>query len=184
MPGNIRLIIGPMFSQKTTCLTGYIHRYRSIGRTVLVVNHASDVRYGRNSLCTHDGTSVPCRMRHDLQGLRNEPDYADASSIFIEEGQFFDDLAPFCKDAAGLDGKEVIVAALVATFDRKMFPSVAELIPYADHIEHRTALCCVCRDGTPAPFTKRTTAIEGCLVGGSESYAAVCGLHHGSPHRD
>jgi hypothetical protein len=52
--GYISLIIGCMFSQKTTELLRRVRRYKSIGYKVLVVNYIGDNRYGKDCVSSHD----------------------------------------------------------------------------------------------------------------------------------
>ena len=51
--GSIHLILGCMFSGKTTELVRNIKRFRSIGRTTMVINYHLDNRYGENTVSTH-----------------------------------------------------------------------------------------------------------------------------------
>ena len=60
--------------------------------------------------------------------------------IGIDEGQFFENLVPFCEEMANT-GKCVIVAALDGTFERKPFGSVLELIPLSESVTKLDAVC-------------------------------------------
>ena len=69
----------------------------------------------------------------------------------------------------------MILAGLDGDFQQRPFGELFSVLPMADSVLKLCALCMGCRDGTPGPFTKRcveSTAQE--LVGGSESYKAVC----------
>ena len=71
------------------------------------------------------------------------------------------------------NGKTVIIAALDATFQRKPFGSILELIPVAEKVIKLTAVCAVC--GADASFTQRmVSSSEVKLIGGAESYRPVC----------
>jgi thymidine kinase len=52
----------------------------------------------------------------------------------IDEGQFFDDVAPFAEHAANC-GKVVIVAALDATCVRTMFETIVALMPKCEKVK-------------------------------------------------
>lgn len=52
--GNIQLILGCMFSGKTSELIRRIQRYKSIQKKVLFVNYIEDTRYKNNSNNTND----------------------------------------------------------------------------------------------------------------------------------
>jgi thymidine kinase len=81
-------------------------------------------------------------------------------------------------------GKIVIASGLISTGERKPFGDVLELMLIADCIEHRTALCKKCRDGTEAPFSSRcknqnqiqngSTIID---VGAADKYEPLCRTH-------
>lgn len=54
MSGTIELILGPMFSGKTTELLRRIRRHAAARKTCLLVKHSSDDRYGSALVTTHD----------------------------------------------------------------------------------------------------------------------------------
>jgi len=56
----------------------------------------------------------------------------------------------------GNDGKHVLVSALDATFQRKPFLNVLEVIPLAENVIKLTAVCSDCHKS--ASFTKRLSA--------------------------
>lgn len=71
------------------------------------------------------------------------------------------------------EGKIVIVAALDATFQRKAFGDILNLLPIAEKIIKLSAVCVVC--ASDAAFTQRmTTSNEIELIGGGEIYRPVC----------
>lgn len=170
--GQIQLIMGPMFSCKTTELLRRFRRYRLAGKKCILLKYADDMRYNDTvapeTLFTHDRvseTAVPVRNLYDI-------DISDYDVICIDEGQFMKDLVQFCEEMAH-KGKVVVVAGLDGSYMRKPFPNIAELIPLADQIEKLTAVCLRC--GRDAPFTKRITKhTEFQLIGGAESYEARC----------
>ena len=178
--GTIRLIVGCMWSSKTTALTSQLRRYLQIGKRVLVVNHATDTRYGHDVVSTHDQLVFPCMMRADLLGLLGTPEFQQADAIFVDEIQFFPDAREFCLAAAETHGKDVVVAGLNGGFMRNAFQSVGDLLPVADEIVLLKALCSVCRDGTEAMFTLRKpeTRHSPVMVGGTDMYEAVCRRHY------
>ena len=55
--GSIKLIIGCMYSGKTSELIREYNKWKSINKTVLIINFAEDERYGKdNFLYSHDKT--------------------------------------------------------------------------------------------------------------------------------
>ena len=182
---SIKIIIGPMFSGKTTALLDAIEKYKQISKRIIAINHSSDTRYGSNYLCTHDGLKVACLMRFELMGFLDTPCYNDADVIIIDEGQFYPDCREFCLIASERDGKDIVVAALNGDYMRQAFSSVSSLLPIATDIQFTKALCMVCKDGTPGIFSKRIVDIKSInYIGGSESYITVCRKHFCQSNQD
>ena len=55
MNTRIEIILGCMFSGKSTELLRRCNRYHAIGKTIILINHALDTRTD-DSIQTHDGT--------------------------------------------------------------------------------------------------------------------------------
>ena len=94
--GKFELIIGCMFSGKTTELLRRYNRYKIGGKKCLLIKHSSDNRYSDSFISTHDkilkeALSISCLEKVD--NLINNYDV-----IFIDEIQFFKDAIKFCKD--------------------------------------------------------------------------------------
>ena len=169
---SLVLIIGCMFSGKTTELISRVERHLAIKRKVLVVNHASDTqRSGQGVIKTHSGRSISCCYA----GFIKDVDFAEYDIIAINEGQFFPDLEEAVHELLSLK-KEVIVSGLDADFKREVFSEMMRLVPHATELVKTTALCAVCRDGTPAIYSKRKnkTTEERVLIGGDDDYIPVC----------
>ena len=82
-----------MFSGKTTELVRNIKRFRSIGRTTMVMDYHLDNRYGENTVSTHDSIDVDAYMINNLNNVHSNNKlkniYNKSKYIFINEGQFF-----------------------------------------------------------------------------------------------
>lgn len=188
--GTLQLIVGPMFSGKSTELLRQIHRNRSIGRTVLVVNHAQNQRYNSTGLTTHDAEFVPAEedcvrteQLHDLLDVTSplHAAFQRADMVVIEELQFFADAYETVTHIVRHTTKCIVAAGLIADYRREPFGDVLRLMPYADQITHLRGLCCLCRDGTPGPFTRRRTrhaAEPTMLVAAADVYEVVCRRHY------
>jgi thymidine kinase len=180
-PGELHLIMGPMFSSKTTTLISKLDRH-TLGQTVLAINHELDTRYSMHGLRTHDGKSFPCVRLSSLQMIFDHPQYHAADCVSIDESQFFSDLVPSVKRMVEVDHKIVYVAGLSGSFRRELFGHMHELIPWADSVTLLNAVCMDCRDGTtPGLFSKLIIPKGGngndVLIGGSNQYKAVCRKH-------
>ena len=67
--GYLEIILGPMFSGKTTLLIQHYKKFSYIGKNVAVVNYVDDVRYHESLLSTHDKIMIPCIFAKTLQEL-------------------------------------------------------------------------------------------------------------------
>ncbi|RLN97211.1 hypothetical protein BBJ28_00004587 [Nothophytophthora sp. Chile5] len=93
-------------------------------------------------LSTHDKVFMEAMAVQTLADVRPFLDECDV--IGIDEGQFYPDLVEFCQDAANM-GKVVVVAALDATFERKV-RSVVVCVSFAAARGYRSLLCAMyCR---------------------------------------
>ncbi|KZV31347.1 thymidine kinase-like [Dorcoceras hygrometricum] len=181
-PGEVHVILGPMFAGKTTALLRRVMAEVTNGRSVAIVKSSKDNRYADDAVVTHDGTKFPCWALSDLSSFKlrfGKDAYDKLDVIGIDEAQFFDDLYTFCIEAADLDGKTVVVAGLDGDYLRKSFGSVLDIIPLSDTVTKLTARCEAC--GRRAFFTlRKTNATETELVGGADIYMPVCRLHYGA----
>lgn len=167
--GQIQVILGPMFSGKSTELMRRVRRFQIAQYKCLVIKYAKDTRYS-NSFSTHDRNTMDalpaCLLRDTAQ------EALGAAVIGIDEGQFFPDVVEFCEAMANA-GKTVIVAALDGTFQRKAFGTILNLVPLAESVVKLTAVCMECF--REAAYTKRLgleKEVE--VIGGADKYHSVC----------
>jgi thymidine kinase len=183
--GNyLKLIIGPMFSSKSSSLLKEINRYKYITNKILVINHKLDKKRhsnGNGNLRTHDSESVESLMLESLAELNNNNNYNNADIILIDEGQFFNDLYTFIKNELQKNTKKIyIVAGLSSDFNMNPIGDIIKLIPLADDIIKLSALCIYCKDGTNANFTQLKVPNENkgnFCVAGIDKYEPVCRFH-------
>ena len=181
--GSLSVTVGCMFAGKSTLAVSTVRRWRSLDKNVLVLKHARDTRYGENtSMFTHDTPIAPvdCQPVEVLMPVLEERSFQKAQVVVIEEAQFFPDLYDFCLAACDVHGKQVYVFGLDGMATREPFGQMCQLCPIADSFVKIGALCQMCKDGTKAAFTValRTIPESGVLIGGGESYAAVCRRHY------
>jgi len=168
--GSLHVVLGPMFSGKTTRLIHIYHARKYIGKKIAVINYSEDKRYHTKMLSTHDQVMIPCIQISQLAGF----DCSPYDSILINEGQFFGDLYTHVLDYVEKYDKEVYIFGLDGDYLRNKFGSVLDLIPYSDSVEKLTALCSTCRDGTLAHFSHRLTGELEQLVIGADNYNSLC----------
>ena len=171
---SLTLVLGSMFSGKTEALMRRVRRYKAIGWGVLVVNSHLDTRVEKvQQVRSHDGRGHAAVMAESLSNL----DVSEYPVVAIDEAQFFSDLVTAVHSWLA-QGKHVILSGLNGDFQRRPIGHMLELIPEADEVVWKRALCAVCRDGTLASFSKRLTRDKAVVVaGGSEAYMAVCRKH-------
>ena len=179
MCARLEIIMGSMFSGKTSELIRRLKRHRIIHRKILVVNSYKDCRNDGDVLQTHDRDTFACIKTVTLMFILGTDDYRSSDVIAVDEAQFygFGDLYEFVQQALR-DDKHVLVAGLDGDFQQRTFGELFSLIPLADEVTKLTALCMECLDGTLGPFTKRIiddSTQE--LIGDTNMYRAVCRKH-------
>ena len=176
--GRIEVIIGCMFSGKSSEIIRLIHRYSTINKKLLILNHALDKRYGDSVISSHDKVQVGCKQVSSLNPLIKTKDYTECEVIIIEEGQFFKDLFEFVTLSADKYNKIVIVSGLDGDYKRQPFGDILRLIPHAEVVKKLSALCVVCNNGMEANFTKRLVDSEELELIGTTEYRPTCRYHY------
>lgn len=190
---GLELIIGCMFSGKSTELLKRVRHHKLLGRSVLCITHSCDNRYSStNDIVTHD------KVRHESSLHTTKLSSIDSKTldemqvICIEEAQFFPDLYEIVKRWT-IDQsfeKIIIVCGLDGDYLANPFIDLLKLIPLADSVSKLSALCMDCCDGTAANFSKRIIPFSSSsssddndekeyrlLVGDSDIYRSVCRRH-------
>lgn len=197
--GNyLKLIIGPMFSSKSSYLLSEINKMKHITDKILVINSILDKErhndtynefkfHWQGVIKTHDNEILPALMVNKLQDLKDNPffksKYIHADIIIIDEAQFYEDLYIFIESELNnnFNNKKFIIAGLSSDFNMKPIGDIIKLIPIADDIVKLSALCLYCKDGTPANFTrliKKQTNVESNVLVGSKNYYEPCCRTH------
>lgn len=175
---RIEIIVGSMFSGKSTELIRRCHRYECIGQKVLIINSILDTRCNNNEIQTHNNQTHNAIKVDKLLHI-NDDIVINSDVIGIDEAQFFEDLPDFLIKIEQFN-KIIIVAGLDGDFNRKVFGKILECIPLADNITKLNAMCSICKDGTPAIFSKKLDCNDKTLidVGAIDKYVAVCRQHY------
>ncbi len=168
--GYLELILGPMFSGKTTKLIKYYQKYDAMGKNVAVINHIYDKHLSNNTLSSHDNVEIPCSYSNTL----NEELWMDADIVLINEGQFFDDVVPAVTNMVEGYGKHVYVCGLDGDYRRCKFGKLLDLIPLCDRVEKLFGECSMCNDKTSAIFSHRVSDEQTQIVVGSSNYMPLC----------
>ena len=172
--GFLELVIGPMFSGKTSTILELERMYNLSNLKTCVINYAEDTRYSDEYLSTHDKVMIPCVNSLTISGVLTKNVIDEHDVFLINEGQFFADLYDSVVELVEEHGKIVHVCGLDGDFKRNGFVEIIKLIPLADKITKKTAICMSCKDGTPALFCHRISKETEVKVIGSDNYIPVC----------
>lgn len=191
--GYLEIILGSMYSGKTSRLVEIYKKCQFCNISVSVINHSIDNRYDDELLSTHDKIKIPCIKTDKLMDIytecidnelqldefntitrvKDKLKISKSEVILINEGQFFPDLYEFVSKLLN-DEKKVYVCGLDGDFERKKFGQILEIIPLCDNIYKLTSLCSLCKNGNKGIFSMRLTNETEQTVVGSENYIPVC----------
>ena len=180
--GYLELIIGPMFSGKTSKLIEIYKQCEFCNISISAINYIGDTRYSDTMISSHDMKMIPCMQGASIRDIRNNGvngDYNTAKLnnsdvILINEGQFFCDIVEHVEYWVEKCKKRVYVCGLDGDFKRNPIGNLLGLIPMCDKVNKLTALCSNCKDGTRAIFSYRVTDEKEQIVIGSSNYIPVC----------
>ena len=170
----LEIILGPMFSGKTSKLAEIYKQCMFCNIPVAVINFALDTRYHDTMMSTHDKHMIPCIQTMLLAPIWDtNAQVRGADVILINEGQFFEDLYPAVESMLKA-GKKIYISGLDGDFQRKKFGQILDLIPLCDKVTKLTSLCSICKTGEPGIFSMRLTSETQQTLIGSDNYAPVC----------
>jgi thymidine kinase len=187
--GYLEIILGPMFSGKTTMLIELYNKYNEKTKNfmnynsednieiyedikVAVINYSKDKRYHETMLSTHDQVMIPCTFADNLNDVINTREIIDADVVLINEGQFFPDLFENVIIMVENMNKNVHVCGLDGDYNRNKFGQLLDLIPYCNNVLKLSSKCSICYHN--ASFTHRKTDEQEQIVIGTDSYIPLC----------
>lgn len=167
--GKLNVIIGPMYSGKTSELLSRYFRYKVAGKKCLLIKFENDDRYEKDKIVTHNLFKQDAITCNKLEIYDNK--VKDYDIILIDEIQFYPDAHIFCDKWAN-EGKIIEASGLNGDYRRKPFEQISLLIPLCDNIKHLVAVDK--KDGNDAPFTCRLSDDnQQTLIGGNDIYQAM-----------
>lgn len=191
--GHLTLIIGNMFSGKTTVLRETLGKYLNLGLTVCYINTKKDIRTSRNGngkFSTHSALNLSSDKLTDfkLDKLSDFTPYLEEYQVIgIDESHFFGEtlvstVLEWVKDY----NKCVVISILSGTSDRKPFSNnPLDLFSEADErklVDNAFCSCCWTEDKKiiQAPFTSRLIHDDDSELkaGGHDTYIPTCRRHH------
>jgi len=188
---RIELIIGPMFSGKTSLLIAKMERFTRAHKKCVIIKHADDTRYSEQFICTHnhhvcDDIPTLCAdaINADIIGKT-----AEYNVIGIDELHLFDHGITTNQNittSVGIieqfasRGQIVIITGLDSNYNRDPFAIVSLACTRASNIIKCLAVCAC---GADAIFTRRIRADSEYVaseVGGCDKYEPCCAAcYHG-----
>ena len=168
--GYLELIVGPMFSGKTTRLIEIYNKYQQ--KNVIAVNYSQDKRYSDTMLSSHDKKMIPCLFADNLNSILENPDITNSKVILINEGQFFPDIYNSVIKLVEEFNKKVYVCGLDGDFQRNLFGDLLKLVPLCDNIVKLRSNCDRCDN--EASFSHRLTTESKQVVIGNNNYVPLC----------
>ncbi len=194
---HLEIIIGTMFSGKSTELIRRVNRYEVAGKKVQLFKPILDDRYSRDHVASHDGLKRTVTYVYDLDDLKRK--YEPSIGVLgVDEPQFLESgIVDFTEEHVRRGGIAV-VSPLLKDFLDNYFVfkdgklDTSEFVRRADHVTYLKALCTyqvensqdnVCGDEA----TRVQRFIDGkvappdsplVLVGGKEAYAPRCRKHY------
>ena len=191
---SLEVTFGSMFSGKTTFLIEKMNKIITVknsnNETVaykgLLINSLKDSRKkSAFNVSTHSNLKLSPNPNITVANLTRldelDSDYiCYFDYIAIDESQFFDDLVETVKLWLTYT-KHIHCSGLVADTNKNKFGYLVDLIPFADHVEQKKAICVKCVNGfNKGVFTKKKNESneELILVSGKEDYYPVCGEHY------
>ena len=183
---SVDLIVGPMFSGKSTELLRRLVLYKEIftPKNVLYINCNIDDRSNKN-FSTHNSLI----KNSELDFLSKKVDINHLSEILnltenikvigIDEAQMFTDLYTNVMKLVEEKGIKVILSGLNSDCYRNDFGELYKFFSKCDTITKLNPFCKECKDSEvikPAIFSKRvqTENSDQIVIGGSDVYIPVC----------
>lgn len=178
--GSLQIIMGPMFSGKTTELINiYNQTCKTYGKEkCLALNYAMDKRYSDDHIVTHDQISIPCKSIFKLEDYFENNDnlvnISNASFIFINEAQFFDDLTYYVLNMKDIHHKHIVLCGLNLDFERKKFGQLYDLNIYANKTTYLQGKCNSPNCNYLSKYTHRLVENKKQILIGTNEYVPLC----------
>jgi len=171
--GSINLIIGGMYSGKSSRLIEKHKRFVIAKKKCIFIKYGNDTRYSIDKASTHSNITYPAISSIELFSIPEET-FHNVDVISIDEIQFFPDAVEFCELYAN-KGVILNVAGLDGKFDRSGFPRVLSLIPLSETVEKLNAVCMMCGyNASISMLIDEDSPKSEEMIGGVEKYMAVC----------
>lgn len=198
MVNTLDLIIGPMFSGKTSRLLQIARKIDQERDISFIIKPDFDKRYeeskDKTHIISHDGLKKECYIVGNLINFiieiekeinkRSESNQSiDHLWIIIDEGQFFENLREFCEKILSNSNinkiikVKIIVSGLDGDYKKQPIGEILSLIPISDSVLKLKGKCEYCDE--ESILSKRICkSVNQVLIGGNDLYKPTCRLHH------
>ena len=171
---------GAMGSSKTANAIMVQYNYHERGQNALMIKPCMDKRDGERIVGSRSGLSAPCIYMEEIGGV----DLSAYNCIIVDEAQFLTKAqVEQLVDIVDRRNIPVICYGLRADFQGNLFEGSAWLMAWADTIEEIKTVCWCGRKATcNARVVNGKVARQGeqIVLGGNESYVALCRKHWAS----
>lgn len=180
---TLDIIIGPMFAGKSCELIRRIRILKVLQKNYLVIKPSIDNRYEDsygNHIISHNYDKEHCIVLQCMNDIFDKLNN-NINTIFVDEGQFFNDLKETVIKLVEQHNINVVITGLDGDSNRNKFGQILDLIPYSTSCTKINACCVKCMDGTPAPFSYRkkiNQQNEQVLIGANDMYMSLCRKHY------
>ena len=183
---TLDIILGPMFAGKSCELIRRIRILKVLQKNYLVIKQSIDNRYeesnGGSHIISHNYDKEHCIVLQHMNDIFDKLNQNNnINTIFVDEGQFFDDLKEVVIRLVEEYHINVVITGLDGDSNRNKFGQILDLIPYCTSCTKINACCVKCMDGTPAPFSyrkKNNQPNEQILIGANDMYMSLCRKHY------
>ena len=166
MSSSLELIVGPVFSGKTTRLIERYNELTNSGKKCIAINYSSESSDGNNKMVSHDGLSIDCISMTNLdENLSYNSEFVQAEFVLINDAQFFNKLKISIRYLIIILKKNVILCGLDLDYKREKFCELMELASSANKIEFLRGKCSIEGCKLPSKFTDQI---------GTNKYIPVC----------
>ena len=168
---------GAMGSSKTANAIMVQYNYQERGQNALMLKPRLDSRDGERSVGSRSGLSAPCRYVEELDAI----DLTGCDCLIVDEAQFLTKAqVQRLVDIVDDRGIPVICYGLRADFQGNLFEGSHWLMAWADTIEEIKTVCWCGRKATTNARILNGKVVksgEQIVLGGNESYVALCRKH-------
>lgn len=188
--GYLKIIIGPMFSGKTSMLIDLYNEEKNNNyqmyklykikekNNILAINYDKDTRYGVNKIVSHDKQEIDCISVNNLEELSfyemDNHSLISSEFIFINEAQFFKGLKKWVLNEVENNNKNITLCGLDSDYKRNKFGELLDLIPHADSLIKLYGKCYKNNCKNKSLYTHRISNEIQQEVIGTNNYIPVC----------